>query len=226
MSGPPCIIGKTALSSAAACSALQTIMPPRGPRSTLCVVKVTTSAYGTGLGIALPATSPMKCAASTMRIAPTSSAISRNAAKSISRGIRRAAADDHLRPVLAGEVAHLVVVDELGVLAHAVVDGVEPLAGEVDLRAVGQVAAVRQAHRQHGVAGLDEGAVRGEVGARPAVRLQVGVLGAEQLLGALDAELLGPVDDLAAAVVAPAGVALGVLVATASTRARRARRAR
>ena len=87
MSGPPCIIGKAALSMALACSALQTNAPPRGPRSTLCVVKVTTSAYGTGLGIALPATRPMKCAASTIRIAPTSSAISRNAAKSISRGM-------------------------------------------------------------------------------------------------------------------------------------------
>jgi hypothetical protein len=44
MSGPPCIIGKADLSMAFACSALQTIAPPRGPRSTLCVVKVTTSA--------------------------------------------------------------------------------------------------------------------------------------------------------------------------------------
>ncbi len=39
------------------------------------MVNATTSAYGTGLGIALPATRPMKWAASTMRIAPTSSAM-------------------------------------------------------------------------------------------------------------------------------------------------------
>ena len=71
---------------------------------------------------------------------------------------------------------------------------------------------MRQRHRQHGVAGLQERAVDREVGARAGVRLQVGVLGAEQLLGALDADLLGDVDDLAAAVVALAGVALGVLV--------------
>ena len=38
------------------------------------------------------------------------------------------------------------------------------------------------------------------------------MLGAEQLLGAVDRELLGDVDLLAAAVVAAAGVALGVLV--------------
>ena len=86
MSGPPWVNGNTALSMRWASSSLHTIMPPRGPRSTLWVVKVTTSAYGTGLGMALPATRPMKWAASTISQAPTSSAISRKAAKSISRG--------------------------------------------------------------------------------------------------------------------------------------------
>ena len=91
-------------------------MPPRGPRSTLWVVKQTTSACGTGDGIALPATSPMKCAASTIRYAPTSSAISRKAAKSISRGYAVAPQMIIFGPVLAGQVADLVVVDQLGVL--------------------------------------------------------------------------------------------------------------
>ena len=44
------------------------------------------------------------------------------------------------------------------------------------------------------------------------MRLDVGVLGPEELLRAVDGELLDHVDVLAAAVVAPAGVALGVLV--------------
>ena len=48
-------------------------------------VNVTTSACWTGLGNAPPATSPMKCDASTQKSAPTSSAIWRNAAKSIVR---------------------------------------------------------------------------------------------------------------------------------------------
>ena len=86
MIGPPCMPGNTALSIAAACSALDKIMPPRGPRKTLCVVNETTSAYGTGDGIALPATKPMKCAASTHIIAPTSSQICLTFSKSISDG--------------------------------------------------------------------------------------------------------------------------------------------
>jgi hypothetical protein len=44
------------------------------------------------------------------------------------------------------------------------------------------------------------------------VRLQVGVLRAEELPGPGDADLLGAVDDLAPAVVAASRIALGVLV--------------
>ncbi len=159
-----------------------------------------------------------------MSQAPTSSAISRNAAKSIRRGYAVAPADDHLRAVLEGQVADLVVVDQLGVLAHAVArPALNHLPEKLTLRAVGEVAAVRQAHRQHRVAGLSNAAYDREVGARAGVRLQVGVLGAEELLRPRDADLLGPVDDLAAAVVAPAGIALGVLVGQRASRARRAR---
>ncbi len=41
--------------------------PPRGPRSTLCVVVLTTCAWGSGEGYAPPATNPEKCAMSTSR---------------------------------------------------------------------------------------------------------------------------------------------------------------
>src|SRR5690606_16060421 len=50
------------------------------------------------------------------------------------------------------------------------------------------------------------------VGLRPRMRLDVGVVGAEQLPGAIDRQLLGDVHVLAAAVVALAGIAFGVLV--------------
>ncbi len=64
-------------------------MPPRGPRNDLCVVEVTMWACGTGSSSpvkTLPATSPAKCAMSTIRVAPTSSAISRIFAKFTRRG--------------------------------------------------------------------------------------------------------------------------------------------
>ena len=61
-------------------------MPPRGPRSVLCVVVVTMSASGTGEGCTPAATRPAMCAMSTISAAPTLSAISRNFAKSSMRG--------------------------------------------------------------------------------------------------------------------------------------------
>ncbi len=54
--------------------------------------------------------------------------------------------------------------------------------------------------------------VDGHVGLGAGVGLDVGVLGAEELLGPVDGQGLDDVDVLAAAVVALAGVALGVLV--------------
>ena len=63
--------GKTPLSSAFACSALQRTMPPRGPQSVFVVEDVTKSACGTGLGMTFAATRPDTCAMSTMKYAPT-----------------------------------------------------------------------------------------------------------------------------------------------------------
>ncbi len=75
-----------------------------------------------------------------------------------------------------------------------------------------QVTAVRERHAEHRVARLQHGHEDGHVRLRAGVRLDVGVVGAEEPLRPLDREPLGLVDVLAAAVVAPAGIALGVLV--------------
>ena len=69
-----------------------------------------------------------------------------------------------------------------------------------------------EAQREDRVAGLQHGHVDGHVRRRARVGLHVRVLGAEELLRAVDRELLDLVDDLAAAVIALAGIALGVLV--------------
>ncbi len=133
-----------------------------------------------------------------MKIAPISSAIS--------------AGDQKLRLVLAREREHLVVIDKFGVATHAVGDRVVQLPAKTDLGAVCEVAAVRERHAEHGVARLDRRHEHGHVGLRARVRLDVGVVGAEELLGAVDRELLGEIDVFAAAVVATARIAFGVLV--------------
>src|ERR671930_818695 len=74
------------------------------------------------------------------------------------------------------------------------------------------MAAVWQRQPHDRVAGLEQGVEHRRVGLRARVWLHVDVLGPEQLLGAVNGQLLGHVEVLAAAVVAAAGVSLGVLV--------------
>src|SRR5207248_2437570 len=112
----------------------------------------------------------------------------------------------------------LVVVEALVALGHAVRDEVVKLSAEVDRRAVGEMAALVELHPHELVAGVEEGEVDGHVGGGPRVGLHVRVLRAEQLLAARARELLDVVDDVVAAVVALARIALGVLVGEDRTR--------
>src|SRR5579864_6789125 len=71
---------------------------------------------------------------------------------------------------------------------------------------------VGEVHAQNRVAWLQHGHVDGHVGLGAGVRLDVGVLGAEQLLRARDRERLGDVHEFATTVIPLPGIALGVLV--------------
>ena len=77
---------------------------------------------------------------------------------------------------------------------------------------MGQVAAGREAEAHEGVARIEQREEHCLVHLAAAVGLDVGVFAAEQLLGTLDRQVLGDVDILAAAVIALARIALGILV--------------
>ena len=77
---------------------------------------------------------------------------------------------------------------------------------------MGQVPAVRELEREDRVARLQHREVHGHVRLCASMRLDVRVLRAEELLCAVDCELLDLVDDLAPAVVAASRIPLGVLV--------------
>ena len=86
------------------------------------------------------------------------------------------------------------------------------LAGDGRLGAVGQMAALAEIHAHDSVARLQQGKVHRHVGLRAGVGLYIGMLRAEELFRPLDGEGLHLVHILAAAVVACAGITLGVLV--------------
>ena len=190
------------------------IMPPRGPRSVLCVVVGTTSAMRTRVTDARPRRRGRRCARCRRRASRRPRARSRRTRRSrscagyavppqkISFGRSLRASVAHLDPCRCGAC--------LGRTPYC--DALEVLAGDRHAPAVREVAAGRQAEAHDGLAGLEEREVHGEVRRRARVRLHVGVLDAEQRLRALDRELLDLVDVLLALVVALARIALAILV--------------
>ncbi len=126
--------------------------------------------------------------------------------------VRAGPGDNQLRLFAQGGLVERVVVDAPVVRPDAVGDEMEVFSGEVDRRAVGQVPARRKVHAHDRVAGLQQRKIDREVRLRPGVGLDVGMLGAEQPARAGAGGLLDLIHKLAAAVVAPAGVPLGVFV--------------
>src|SRR5919199_4500505 len=113
------------------------------------------------------------------------------------------AGEDHPWSLLKRDLAHLIVI-YIAVVADPVVDYLVGAAREVELHAVGEVASVREIHREYLLAGLEQGRVRRLVGLTPRVRLHVGVVGPEEFLRPVYGELLDDVHVLAAAVISPA----------------------
>ena len=126
--------------------------------------------------------------------------------------IGRAAGDDEGRLVLMGEPLDLVIVDAVIVLAHAILHGVEPFAGQIGRRAMGEMAAGGERHADHRVAGLDQRQHDRLIGLRARMGLHIGEGAIEQPLGAVDGELLDDVDVLTAAVIALARISFGIFV--------------
>ena len=126
--------------------------------------------------------------------------------------VRGGTGHDHLGPVLERKRPNLIHVDALVTGRHLVRKEVVQATAEVDRRPVGEVATVIEREPQHGVARLEEAEVHGHVCVRARVRLHVRVLRSEQRADTVYCQLLNVVDDLVAAVVPLAGIALAVLV--------------
>ena len=114
--------------------------------------------------------------------------------------------------VFLRQTLNFVIVDKLQLAVDSVWNEVVYLRREVHRAAVGQMSAVIKAETHHRVSGLQRGEVGGHVSLSATVRLNVGVICLKQLLGPLDGDLLGNVDELAPAVIAAPRIALGVLV--------------
>ena len=126
--------------------------------------------------------------------------------------ISGSAADDQLRLMLFRQLFHLVIIDGLSLRIDAVGDDVVQLAGEVRRAAMGQMAAVIQAHAHNRIARLHRGEICGKIGICTGMRLNVREFGTVQLACAITCKVLHDVDLLATTVITLARQALGVLV--------------
>ncbi len=120
--------------------------------------------------------------------------------------------DDELGPVFARDPRHIVHVDAVIVLAHAIGNGLEPFARHVDRRTVRQMPPRREIEAHERVARLQQRKEHRLVHLAAAVGLHIREIAAEKLLGAFDRDRLDLVDIFAAAIIAAAGIAFGIFV--------------
>ena len=113
--------------------------------------------------------------------------------------------------MFAGEALKFVVVN-VAFGGNAVADEVVDLGAAGDGGAVGEMAAGGKGHGEDGVARLAPSEINGFVGVGAGMGLDVGMVGMEELLGALNGEGFNFVHVFVAAVVALTGVAFAIFV--------------
>ena len=177
-------------------------MAPRGPRSALCVVNVTTSACGHRAdGNAPPATSPMKCDASTQKQRSDLVARSRrNAAKSIVPRVRGVAGEDHARTLRersghGSDPCRAAPVSWIDLVPDEVEPHPETLTGEPCVRCPPCASSMPNTGRA-GSRGSRNAPNTAMFAVAPAWGCTLACSGAEQLLRAIDRELFDDVDVL------------------------------
>ena len=114
--------------------------------------------------------------------------------------------------MLFSDSLQLVVINRFRFTRNAIVKDFVAETGKVQRVPVRQMSAVRQTHPQNRVAVLNRREIDRHVRLRTAVRLDVCMIGAKQFFRAIDSGLLDDIAPFAAAIVALAGIAFGVLV--------------
>ena len=126
--------------------------------------------------------------------------------------ISRSARNDHLRLLLHGDSFELVIIDRLCVLRDAVRNDVKVLAAHVNRAAVCQVTAVRETHTHDRVTRLKECKEDCHIGLCAGMGLNVGITCIKKFFCALNGKAFDDIDELTAAIVTLAGIALGILI--------------
>jgi len=126
--------------------------------------------------------------------------------------ISGAARDNQLGFMLLREPLDRLHVDQMIVRAHAIGDGLEPFARKIDRRTMGQMSARREIEPQKDIARLQQGQEYGLIRLAAGIWLHIGEFAVEQAADTLDCQRFGNIDELAAAIIAPARIAFGIFI--------------
>ena len=130
-------------------------------------------------------------------------------------GVGGGAGDDQLWPEGHSLLLHFVIVDHTRFLFNLVGNRLVQDSRRVHRGAMRQVTAVRQVETHKGIAGFQAGHQYRHVGLGARMGLYIGIVGIEEVFGAVDGKLLRNVDILAAAIVSFPGISLGIFVGQA-----------
>jgi hypothetical protein len=114
--------------------------------------------------------------------------------------------------MLFSDFLQLVVIDLFGLFGNPVISNFVAETREIQRMTVRQMPAMREIHSQNLIAILDRRQIHGHVCLRTAVRLNVRVVSAKQLLRAIYRRLLDDVCPFTPAVVTFPGISFRVLV--------------
>ena len=120
--------------------------------------------------------------------------------------------DDQPRLTLARQPLQFFIVDRFSIFANAVRHEVVVLSGEVQRMAVREMSSMGKVHPHDGVSRLQHREIDRHIRLASGVRLDIDMLGAEQLFRALDGEAFNDVRELAPPVVTASWIALRILV--------------
>src|SRR6185436_9246432 len=120
--------------------------------------------------------------------------------------------DEHTWTAFLRKLLHHIIVDGFSLTLHAVGKYTEQESGKIDLTAVGEVAALGEVHSQDSVSWLQYREIGCHIGLGSCMRLHVYMFRAENLLAALDGEILHGIHMLTPTIVAFPRIPFGVLV--------------
>ena len=124
----------------------------------------------------------------------------------------RPARHNELGFMLGGQFLNLFVVQQVVLIAHAILHRIEPFARLVWRGSVGQMPARVQGHTKDRSAGLQQRLKHTLVGLAAGIWLNIGKFASKQLACPFDRHGLGNIHIFTAAVVAPPNIAFGVFV--------------